>query len=125
MVWGTHFGEAGRNNLGAARAARSQVANESSKAVVNVTLSSDVISESESYRADAFIGMKMSITRREYDEISDDFFGSASVRLKLQDAVSAYAVSSAKQLGLESVIGSLQVGKRADFIILNENIFEK
>ena len=47
---GSVFGAAGANNLGPERASRSQVVGEFLRAGANVTLSSDVVSEAESYR---------------------------------------------------------------------------
>jgi predicted amidohydrolase YtcJ len=65
---GRVFGTAAAYNLGKERASRSQVAGELLRAGANVTLSSDVVSEAESYRAAPFLGLQMSVTRREYDD---------------------------------------------------------
>ncbi len=37
-------------------------------------------------------------------------------------AIDAYTVNAAKALGLEEITGSIEVGKSADFVILDEDI---
>jgi hypothetical protein len=121
---GKVFGTAGAHNLGPERASRSQVVGEFLRAGANVTLSSDVVSEAESYRAAPFLGMQMSVTRREYDDPTGPALSPASARLPLEAAIEAYTLSGARQLGQASRLGSLEVGKRADFLILDDNPFE-
>ncbi len=43
--------------------------------------------------------------------------------LSVEEAVSAYTINSAKQIGLGDITGSLEKGKCADFVILNKDIF--
>ncbi len=121
---GSVFGTAGAYNLGPERAARSQVVGEFLRAGANVTLSSDVVSEAESYRAAPFLGMQMSVTRREHDDPTGPVLSPASASLRLQDAIEAYTLSGARQLGQESCLGSLEVGKRSDFVVLADDPFE-
>jgi hypothetical protein len=94
------------------------------RAGANVTLSSDVVSEAESYRAAPFLGMQMSVTRREYDDPTGPVLSPASASLNLQDAIEAYTLSGARQLGQESRLGSLEAGKRSDFVVLADDPFE-
>jgi predicted amidohydrolase YtcJ len=121
---GTAFGSAGAHNIGGERASRSQVVGEFLLAGANVTLSSDVVSEAESYRAAPFLGIQMSVTRREYDDPDGSVLPPASARLPLDAAIEAYTLGGARQLGQASRLGSLEVGKRADFLILDDNPFE-
>jgi hypothetical protein len=121
---GTAFGSAGAHNIGGERASRSQVVGEFLLAGANVTLSSDVVSEAESYRAAPFLGIQMSVTRREYDDPDGSALPPASARLPLDAAIEAYTLGGARQLGQASRLGSLEVGKRADFLILDDNPFE-
>ena len=43
-------------------------------------------------------------------------------RLTIQEVIDAYTINGAHALGRASEIGSLEVGKSADFIVLNQNI---
>lgn len=43
--------------------------------------------------------------------------------LTIDDMVAAYTINAAAAMGLDALIGSLEVGKRADFIILDRDIF--
>jgi predicted amidohydrolase YtcJ len=47
-----------------------------------------------------------------------------SARLPLDAAIEAYTLSGARQLGRASRLGSLEAGKRADFIVLDRSPFE-
>ena len=44
--------------------------------------------------------------------------------LTLEEAVQGYTLNGAKQLGMDDKIGSIEVGKLADLILLDRNIFE-
>ena len=121
---GTVFGEAGATNLGAERASRSQVAHEFVAAGANVTLSSDVTSERESHRANPFIGMQMSVTRQEYNDSKGPVLSPASAALTLENALAAYTLNGARQLGFGQKLGALSAGLKADFVVLDQNPFE-
>lgn len=47
-----------------------------------------------------------------------------SERWTVRQAVEAYTINAAKQLRMEDLVGSLEVGKRADMVLLDRNIFE-
>jgi len=122
---GTHFGNAGARNLGPERESRSQLANQFIAQGANVTLSSDVVSEVESYRANPFIGLQMSITRTEYNSAENGHLTlPVTEGLTLNDALAAYSKNGAIQLGMDKDVGSLSAGKKADFIILEQNLFD-
>jgi len=122
---GTVFGEAGATNLGEARRHYQQAANDFVQAGANVTLSSDVVSEAESHRANPFIGLQMSMTRQEYSHGPEaKIVTPLSARLSFEDALAAYTINSAHQMGLKNQVGSLEVGKKADFLVLSQNPFE-
>ena len=38
--------------------------------------------------------------------------------------IDAYTINGAYQMGLEDVQGSIEVGKRADLVVLDRNLFE-
>ena len=46
-------------------------------------------------------------------------------RISVKEAIRAYTVGPALQLFIEDKIGSLKVGKFADFVILSDNRYEK
>ena len=45
-------------------------------------------------------------------------------KLTLEQAAYCYTMNSAKSVGMENKIGSLDAGKYADMIVLDRNIFE-
>jgi predicted amidohydrolase YtcJ len=44
-------------------------------------------------------------------------------RVALGDLLRAYTLEAARALGMESLIGSIEVGKRADLVLLERNLF--
>ena len=121
---GTEFGTAGAYNLGEERASKSQEIHKFASQHAQITLSSDVTSEAEKHRANPFIGIQMSVTRKENDS-TVSFKISPTQGITVQDAIKAYTINGARQLGLEKDIGSLSVGKKANFIILENNLNEQ
>lgn len=58
-----------------------------------------------------FVGLQNAVTRTPQN-------------LTLAEALSAYTINAAFVMRQEDIVGSLEVGKEADLIILNQNIFE-
>ena len=48
----------------------------------------------------------------------------ASEKMPLEDMLRGYTLNAAYQLRMEDRIGSIQIGKLADFVVLPENLFE-
>lgn len=77
---------------------------------------------------DPFIGMMTGMLRTvsaahpEYELYKGRSLGEEKEKLQLNDLIEGYSIASAYQCWLEDVTGSLEVGKSADFIILNEDI---
>ncbi|HHW60441.1 MAG TPA: amidohydrolase family protein [Syntrophomonadaceae bacterium] len=44
--------------------------------------------------------------------------------LTLEDMIRAYTVNGARQLGLDDEVGTIEVGKKADLVLLNHNLFD-
>lgn len=69
-----------------------------------------------------FLGIYTSMTRKRVgDERS---LPEDSEKLSLEQAIMAYTLDAAYQIRMEEIIGSLEVGKRADLIIIDRDIFE-
>ena len=48
----------------------------------------------------------------------------ASERLSLESLVRGYTMGPAQMLHMEDQIGSIEIGKKADLVVLDRNIFE-
>ncbi len=68
--------------------------------------------------------VEIAITRRELDQPNSPQLGSADEAISLDAALKASTMGSAWQLGLERDIGSIEVGKLADLVVLERNLFE-
>ncbi len=77
------------------------------EANARVTLSSDWDVSS----LNPFVGLQNAVTR-------------APQNLSLEDAVKAYTINAAYVMRQENKVGTIEIGKEADFIILSQNIFE-
>ncbi len=72
---------------------------------------------------DPWSGMEGLITRRNPDGQFDGALWPEQA-LDLPAAIAAYTANPARAMGMESVTGSLAVGKSADLIVLDRNLFE-
>ncbi|MGC1342739.1 MAG: amidohydrolase [Candidatus Binataceae bacterium] len=72
---------------------------------------------------DPWSGLEGLITRRDPNGRFDGALWPEQA-LDLQTAIEAYTVNPARAMGLGSVTGSLSVGKSADVIVLDRNLFE-
>ena len=119
---GTVFGDARQINVGPERAGRSQLVGHFVRREASVTLSSDVVHNPR--RVNPFIGIEMSITRKAIDRAAAAALLPLDAGISLEQALAAYTVNGAAQLGLEEEIGAIKAGLLADFIVLAENPFE-
>ena len=71
---------------------------------------------------DAFKQITVFMTRSTPD--TDEAAPPLDEVLTLEESLRAYTIDAAYQLRLEDKIGSLEVGKRADLIVLDRDIFE-
>ena len=90
-----------------------------------VTFSSDVVSLSGMERANPYLGMQIGHNRQYHQQ------GEAAPirlpmteRLDLEDLIKGYTLSGAYQLRMEGQLGSIVVGKLADLVVLDRNLFE-
>lgn len=68
--------------------------------------------------------LESAVTRRTLGDPGAAVMAPADERLELAQALEANTLSSARQLRLDHLVGSLQVGKRADLVVLRENLFD-
>ena len=71
-----------------------------------------------------FYGIQIGMTRQKIHAKEDEeILDSRDERLSLEQSIKAYTLNGAYQLHLEDTIGSLEVGKEADIIFLDQNPF--
>ena len=122
---GTQFGRAGAIVLGPERAQRDELVGTFWRSGANVTLSSDVTSSDEIPRTNPFVGLEMAMTRRDYAGGTDpDRKPLPKERLTLEQALAAYTINGARQLGISNETGSIEAGKRADFVVVSRDPFK-
>ena len=122
---GTQFGRAGLVTLGAERAHRDEPAGSIWRSGANLTLSSDVTSSDEIPRTNPFVGLQMAMTRRDYTG-GADLYGRPPMPdecLSLKQSLAAYTLNGARQLGIAAETGSIEPGKKADFVVLASDLF--
>lgn len=69
-------------------------------------------------------GIQKGITRTSCGEVNAKLLPPKSQAMKLRQMIQAATLNGAYQLGVEKSIGSLEVGKQADFIVLDRNLLE-
>jgi hypothetical protein len=68
-------------------------------------------------------GIQVAVTRQSPDEEPSDVMQPDEV-IDLPEALAAYTIGAAYAMGLERETGSIEVGKRADLVVLEKNLFE-
>jgi len=122
---GTEFGRAGLVTLGPERAQRDELTGSIWRSGVNLTFSSDVTSSDEIPRTNPFVGLEMAMTRRDYAG-ERDLYGRPAMPsecLSLKQALAAYTLNGARQLGIAAQSGSIESGKKADFVVTANDFF--
>ena len=122
---GTEFGRAGLVTLGPERAHRDELAGSIWKSGVNLSFSSDVTSSDEIPRTNPFVGVEMAMTRRDYAGEADLYERPPmpSECLSLKQALAAYTLDGARQLGIGAETGSIEPGKKADLVVVASDPF--
>ena len=124
---GGYFGEAARMYLGDERFDDMYQFNPTIESGAIVTFGSDIYSWDEEFRANPYYGMQTAMTRVDIDaplESNDGVRLPLSAKLSLENLLKGYTINAAKQLRIDDVTGSIEVGKRANFNIYGENLFE-
>ncbi len=70
-----------------------------------------------------FYNIEVGMTRKGFDEDSK-MLPAEKEKMSLESMIKGYTINAAYQLGMEDEIGSITVGKAADMIVLNENLFK-
>lgn len=128
--WSTHwsggyFGEGSKKYLGDERFDRMYRFTEIEDAGGTLTFSSDVVTGYELHRGDPFFGMQVAATRVDPEYPLDEsrypkaVRPSASSRLGVETLLRGYTIDGARQLRLQDRVGSLEVGKSANLVVLN------
>ncbi|MCI9596879.1 MAG: amidohydrolase family protein [Firmicutes bacterium] len=95
-----------------------------------VGISSDVFSYSEAYRANPYFGIQTSMTRVDikYPLDAGRYPGSvrppANAKLTLEQLLQGYTSNNACRMRLQERTGSIEAGKMANLVILDQDIFE-
>ncbi len=122
---GTQFGRAGLVTLGVERAHRDEPTGSIWRSGANLSFSSDVTSSDEIPRTNPFVGLEMAVTRRDYAGALDLYERPPMPAecLSLEQALAAYTLNGARQLGIAHETGSLESGKKADFVVVTSDLF--
>lgn len=70
------------------------------------------------------VQIEMGHTRQEYGQPDAPVQPRESERLSVESLVRGFTIDAAYQLHMEDEIGSIEVGKKADLVVLDRNIFE-
>lgn len=70
------------------------------------------------------VQIEMGHTRQEYGEPDAPVQPRESERLSVESLVRGFTIDAAYQLHMEDQIGSIEIGKKADLVVLNQDIFE-
>jgi predicted amidohydrolase YtcJ len=73
--------------------------------------------------ADPLRGLEAAVTRRNPDPGSE-YEGQLGKRVPLEDAIAMMTLNATKLMERENEIGSIEVGKYADMVVLDQNLFE-
>lgn len=127
---GGYFGEGAIVHVGRERWDRMYRFNEMADSGATLAFSSDVVTAYEMHRAAPVFGMQVAHTRVDPEFPLDDAAFAGSLRPEASAAIGrgrlleGYTIQGAKQLRLAGILGSIEVGKLANFSVLSEDLFE-
>lgn len=111
--------------IGAEKDRLSQQAKSMVNAGARVTFSSDVTTFGEHRRAAPFFGLQIGVTRQNVSGGKNaPIFGLESERLSVSDMIVGYTRNAAHQMGRPDDVGAIEVGRLADFIVLDRDPFK-
>ena len=71
-----------------------------------------------------FIGMEIGMRRLEVGEMDQKWVDDPSEKLSLDQLLTGYTINGAKQCNWTNITGSIEVGKSADMVVLDKNLYE-
>lgn len=92
------------------------------KSGATVTIGSDF--PSDEIGMEPMKGVEMCQTRRFYGDPNSEPLPMEDECVSLEDALKAITINGAYQLGLDNKLGSLETGKYADLVVLDNNLFD-
>jgi len=95
------------------------------KAGVRVTFGSDFPASTGIKGLNPFNEIEVGHTRRDIGKPDSNFLPPADERLPIDTLLRGYTINGAYQLGVEKDLGSIEVGKLADMIVLEKNLFKQ
>lgn len=69
-------------------------------------------------------GIEMGCSRQLFDHPELPVLKPYEEKLSVDDGIASYTINNAYQMGMEDKIGSIEVGKYADLVILEKNLFD-
>lgn len=78
----------------------------------------------DEYGREPLKSIEMCVTRKMYGQPGAPVLKPYDQATTVKDAIEAFTINNAYQMHMEDVVGSIEVGKYADFVILEENILE-
>ena len=78
----------------------------------------------DEYGREPLKSIEMCATRKMYGQPDAPVLEPADEKTTVKEAIEGFTINNAYQMHMEDVIGSIEVGKYADFVILEENILE-
>ena len=71
-----------------------------------------------------FVGMEIGMRRLEIGEMNEKWVDDPAEKLTLDQLLTGYTLNGAKQCSWEKETGSIEVGKSADMVVLDRNLYE-
>ena len=71
-----------------------------------------------------FVGIEIGMRRLEVGEMNEKWVDDPSEKLSLDQLLTGYTINGAKQCNWTNICGSIEVGKSADMVVLDKNLYE-
>lgn len=71
-----------------------------------------------------FVGIEVGMRRLSVGEMDEQWVDDPAEKLTLDQLLTGYTINGAKQCSWENVTGSIEVGKSADMVVLDKNLYE-
>lgn len=121
---GGYFGDGSLQYLGEERYNNMYQFNPMIDSGAIVTFGSDIYSAYEEQRANPYFSMQTAMTRVDiWDGIYDGMRPSEEAKLSLENLLKGYTINAAIQMRIDDKVGSLTVGKDANFNIFDVDLF--